>query len=70
MSTLSYVLMDGLHRLGLQGTDWAAKQCGTIRTQLLKIGAVVTRRIRLHLSSAHPCREIFEKVHRRLSQAS
>ncbi|MDB4538259.1 transposase, partial [Akkermansiaceae bacterium] len=73
MSTLAYVLMDGLRRLGLKGSDWASKQSGTIRTQLLKIGAVVirnTRRIKVHLSSSHPAREIFEKVHRSLSQAS
>ncbi|MDB2673933.1 IS1380 family transposase [Akkermansiaceae bacterium] len=69
MSTLAYVLMDGLRRLGLKGTDWMRKQSGTIRAQLLKIGAVVirnTRRIKVHLSSSHPARDIFEAVHRKL----
>jgi len=33
MSTLAYVLMDGLRRLGLKATGWASKQCGTIRAQ-------------------------------------
>ena len=50
-------------------SDWMSKQSGTIRTQLLKIGAIVirnTRRIKVHLSSAHPAREIFETVHRKL----
>ena len=72
-STLAYVLMNGLRRLGLKGSDWINKQSGTIRTQLLKIGAIVirnTRRIRVHLSSSHPAREIFEQVHRRLREAS
>jgi hypothetical protein len=71
MSTLAYVLMDGLRCLGLEVTDWMRKQSGTIRTQLLKIGAVVirnTRRIKVHLSSSHPAREIFETAHRKLQK--
>nr|XP_061797934.1 long-chain fatty acid transport protein-like [Nerophis lumbriciformis] len=67
MSTLAYVLIEGLRRLGLEGSDWAKKQCGTIRSQLLKIGAVVirnTRRIKVHLSRAHPCRSGFQLAER------
>ena len=62
MSTLAYVLMEVLRRIGLEGSDWMRKKSGTIRTQLLKIGAVVIRNMRLikvHLSSFHPAREIF-----------
>jgi len=36
MSTLAYVLMDGLRRLGLKATGWASKQCGTIREKYLR----------------------------------
>jgi len=62
MSTLAYVLMEVLRRIGLEGSEWMRKQSGTIRTQLLKIGAVVIRNMRLikvHLSSFHPARAIF-----------
>ena len=62
LSTLGYVLVDGLRRLGLNGTDWARKQASTLRVGLLKIGAVITRntrRIRIHFASGWPNREIF-----------
>ena len=43
--------------------------CGTIRLQLLKIGALVTisvRRVKLAFASACPAREVFELAQRRL----
>lgn len=70
MSTLAYVLVDGLRRLGLSGTDWATKQVSTLRAGLLKIGAVIvrnTRRIKVMLSGSWPHREIFIKAHTRLT---
>lgn len=69
LSTLGYVLVDGLRRLALTGTDWGRKQATTLRAGLLKIGAVVTRntrRVRVHLSGAWPWREIFALAHARL----
>ena len=69
LSTLGYVLVDGLRRLGLEGTDWARKQVSTLRSGLLKIGAVITRntrRVRVHLASGWPYREIFIHAHARL----
>jgi len=39
MSAFAYVLLRTLRRLGLQDTDLADAQCGTIRTRLLKFGA-------------------------------
>jgi hypothetical protein len=69
LSTLGYVLVDGLRRLALAGTDWARNQATTLRVCLLKIGAVVTRntrRVRVHLSGAWPWREIFAQAHARL----
>lgn len=67
LSTLAYVLIDTLRRRALVGTDLATAQATRIRLELLKIGAVVvrnTRRIRIHLSSSWPRREIFARVHR------
>ena len=69
LSTLGYVLIDGLRRLGLDGTEWARRQAGTLRVSLLKIGAVIvrnTRRVVVHLSSSWPGRDHFLLVHARL----
>ena len=69
MSTLAYVLVDGLRRLALEGTDWARRQVGTLRVCLLKVGAVVvrnTRRIVIHLSSSWPGRQHFLIAHAKL----
>jgi hypothetical protein len=38
-SSVAYTLLATLRRLGLQGTELARAQCGTIRLKLLKIGA-------------------------------
>ena len=57
LSSLAYVLMDGIRRLGLPGTELARAQMSTLRLNLFKIGAVIlrnTRRIRFLLSSAYP----------------
>ena len=62
LSSLAYVLLEALRRLGLSGTQLARAQVGTIRLRLLKIGAVITRttrRIRLWLSSGFPLQELF-----------
>ncbi|MFC1745636.1 IS1380 family transposase [Candidatus Riflebacteria bacterium] len=65
LSSLAYVLLEELRRVGLKGTELAKAQCGTIRLKLLKIGAVVTRntrRIRFFLSSSYPLKNIFTHV--------
>jgi hypothetical protein len=62
LSTLGYVLLEAIRRLGLAGTELAQAQCGTIRLKLLKIGAVIlrnTRQIRFLLSSAYPYKALF-----------
>ena len=72
LSSLAYLLLEAIRRLGLKGTALAQAQCGTIRLKLLKIGAVIrrnTRRVYFHLSSACPYRELFFRVARRLSTA-
>lgn len=62
LSALAYTLMEALRRLALHGTALAQATCATIRTKLIKIGAVVVTKltvIRLHLSSHHPLQELF-----------
>lgn len=64
-STLAYLLMNQLRQVGLKGTELAQATCGTIRTRLMKIGALVrvsVRRVWVSLSSAWPLRELFALV--------
>jgi hypothetical protein len=56
-SSFAYVLMHGLRRLGLAGTQHAKAQCTTIRLKLLKIGArirITVRKVWLSFSEAYP----------------
>ena len=69
LSSLAYVLMVALRRLGLAGTRWARAQTETIRRGLLKIGAqlkVSVRRVYLSLASGYPDEEAFAAVYRAL----
>lgn len=69
LSSFAYTLIETLRRTALAGTELARAQATTIRTKLLKIGAVVTtsfRRIVLRLSSAYPLKDLFEQAARRL----
>jgi len=71
-STVAYLLMQGLRRLGLAGTELAQAQCNTIRLKLLKIGAAVrvtVRKVWIAWSAAYPYIELFRRVHRQLQQA-
>jgi hypothetical protein len=43
LSSLAYVLMEGIRRLALKGTELARAQMTTIRLKLFKIGAVIIR---------------------------
>lgn len=64
-SSVAYVLMSELRRVGLKGTKLAKAQVGTIRTKLFKIGALVkvsVRRIHLSMSSSYPYSNLFKKV--------
>jgi hypothetical protein len=65
LAAAAYVLMEAIRRLGLQGTELARAQVGTIRLKLLKIGTVIvrnTRRIRLFFSSGYPYQALFKDV--------
>jgi Transposase DDE domain group 1 len=62
LSALAYVLVHGLRRLGLQGTEWARAQAPTIRLRLLKIAVrirITTRKVWISLSSSYPLQSIF-----------
>ena len=41
LSAMAYILVSGLRRVGLRGTELAAAQVSTIRTRLFKIGAQI-----------------------------
>ncbi len=61
-STVAYMLINEFRRSGLRGTHMARAQAGTIRTRLLKIGAIVkvsVRRVHVALSSVYPKKELF-----------
>ncbi len=69
LSSLAYILIEGIRRLALQGTELARAQSSTVRLKLFKIGAVVirnTRSIRFLMSSNYPYQALFHKVTRRL----
>jgi hypothetical protein len=69
-SSLAYVLMQMLRRLGLQGTGLAQAQCTTIRLKLFKIGALIcitVRKVWVALSSEYPYAELFAQIHAKLT---
>jgi len=51
LSAMAYSLVCGLRRLGLQATDLANAQVGTIRIRLLKIGAQIRVTVRKNLDT-------------------
>jgi hypothetical protein len=64
-SSLAYVLMSALRRVGLQGTRLEKASCGTIRLKLFKIAAQVkvsVRRFLIHLASACPYLDVFHEA--------
>jgi hypothetical protein len=73
LSSMAYVLLAELRRIGLAGTEWATAQAGTIRTRLLKIAAIVklsVRRISVSLSDAYPLQSLFAQALDRIRIAS
>jgi hypothetical protein len=70
LSSLAYVLLETIRRLGLHGSELAYAYVGTIRLKLLKIGAVIlrnTRRVRFLLSSSYPYQDLFLRAAARLA---
>jgi len=69
LSSVAYVLMNEMRRLGLAGTEMEQAQCSTIRLKLLKIGAqvqVTVRRVVVRLASSYPFQELFLAIYHRL----
>ena len=69
LSAAAYVLMHGLRRLGLAGTELERAQCTTIRTRLLKIGAqvrITVRKVWIALASSYPGTELFSRIYSQL----
>jgi hypothetical protein len=65
LSSIAYVLITELRRIGLAGTELARAQAGTLRVRLLKLAAVIrrsTRRIYVSLSSTHPAQGAFAEA--------
>ena len=61
-SSIAYVLMQALRRIGLKGTEYAKAQCNTIRLKLFKIGALIRitfRKVWVSMSSAYPYARLF-----------
>ena len=69
-SSMVYVLLQMLRRLGLEGTELARAHCSTIRLKLLKIGAVIrisVRKVWVSLAGGYPYAELFRQIHAKLS---
>jgi len=72
-SSIAYLLMSALRRVGLKGTELASAQCDTIRVKLFKIGArirITARKIWLSFSSSYPFVELLRCVCSNLANAS
>jgi len=70
LSSLGYLLLEGIRRLALKGSNMEKAQSTSIRIKLLKVGAVVirnTRRIRFLLPDHYPYKAIFTQVAARLA---
>ena len=68
-SSVAYLLMEALRRLGLKGTELARAQCATLRLKLLKIGALIrvtVRKVWVSMAGGYPYAELFRRVHAQL----
>ena len=65
LSGFAYVLLHGLRRLALQGTELERAQATTIRLRLLKIGAqirITARKIWLSMASGFPLQSLYRQA--------
>jgi Transposase DDE domain group 1 len=61
-ASMAYILLCALRRIGLPHTRFESATCGTIRLNLLKIGAVIgvsVRRVKIAMPSACPSADIW-----------
>ncbi len=71
-SSVAYVIMQALRRLGLRGTEFAKAQCNTIRLKLFKIGALVRitiRKIWVSLSETYQYAALYACVYANLTSS-
>ena len=64
-ASFGYVLVQTLRRLGLEGTELAKAQCGTIRLKLFKVGAQIRislRKVWIAFSESYPYADIFRQI--------
>ncbi|MCC5615836.1 transposase [Nostoc sp. CHAB 5836] len=70
-TAIAYILMNDLREKCLVNTEYKNATIGTIRTKLLKLGAVITiykRRVLIAISSTCPDKEVFAMIYERLSR--
>ena len=70
-STIAYLLMQTLRRIGLADTSMPRAQMDTIRLKLFKIGAqikITVRKVWISCASSYPYIDLFNQVYRNLQQ--
>jgi hypothetical protein len=70
-SSIAYLLLEALRRLGLKGTEWAQAQVTTIRLKVLKIGALIrvtVRKVWIALAGGYPYAPAWASIWARLQQ--
>jgi Transposase DDE domain group 1 len=70
-SSVAYMVLQTLRRIGLQGTALASAQCSTIRLKLLKVGAqvqVTVRRVWFRMAGGYPYPDVFAHVYENLQK--
>jgi len=68
-SSIAYLLLEALRRLGLQGTEFAQAQATTIRLKVLKIGALIrvtVRKVWIALAGSYPYAALWARIWERL----
>jgi hypothetical protein len=69
LAAMAYVLLQGLRRLGLQGTELARAQATTIRLRLLKVGAqirITARKVWVSMASSFALQAVLAHAWRQL----
>ena len=64
-SSIAYVLLSAMRRIGLADTSFERAQCSTIRLKLLKIGGLVritVRKVWISFSQSYPYRDQFLEI--------
>jgi len=70
-SSIAYLLVEALRRLGLQGSEFAQAQATTIRLKVLKIGALIrvtVRKVWIALAGGYPYAALWARIWRQLQQ--